>query len=125
MQRSQSRTPSGFKSVPPPSKEPLPFFTKVARSPDVYIPPTVRARPISTGPSPAQLHRGISHRFGQRLRELRKERQMTQTQMAAKFGIDRTFISDVERGAKSVSLATMEIIALGMGIQLSDLVSGL
>ena len=67
----------------------------------------------------------VSSRFGVRLRELRKERQWTQTRMADKFGIDRTFISDVERGRKSISLNLLEVIALGMKLSLSDLLKGL
>ncbi len=63
----------------------------------------------------------VSHRFGLRLRELRRERSLTQVRMAADFGIDRSFISDVERGKKSLSLPMLEVIALGMEISLSDL----
>jgi DNA-binding XRE family transcriptional regulator len=68
---------------------------------------------------------GINFRFGNRLRELRRERNMTQLQMAVDFGIDRSFISDVERGQKSISLVLLEVIALGMKIQLADLLRGL
>ena len=52
----------------------------------------------------------VSSRFGVRLRELRRERNLTQLRMAVDFGIDRTFISDVERGRKSISLPTMDLI---------------
>ena len=41
------------------------------------------------------LPRDISSRFGLRLRELRRSRNMTQLRMAVDFGIDRSFISDV------------------------------
>ncbi|RRA50170.1 XRE family transcriptional regulator [Acidipila sp. EB88] len=64
-------------------------------------------------------------RFGRRLRMLRKERSLTQSQMADAFGIDRSYISDVERGAKGVSLATLEVFALGFAMNLSELVSDL
>lgn len=71
------------------------------------------------------LPRDISFRFGLRLRELRRSRNMTQLRMAIDFGIDRSFISDVERGKKSISLTFLEVIALGLGLELSDLVRGL
>jgi transcriptional regulator with XRE-family HTH domain len=45
--------------------------------------------------------------------------------MAVDFGIDRSFISDVERGRKSISLRMLEVIALGMEVSLSDLLAGL
>lgn len=63
----------------------------------------------------------ISSRFGIRLRELRRSRNMTQLEMAIAFGIDRSYISDVERGRKAISLPTLEVIALGMDVSLSTL----
>ena len=77
---------------------------------------------LSTSPRPiGSLPRDVSSRFGARLRELRRERNLTQLRMANDFGIDRSFISDVERGRKSISLPMLEVIALGMKLSLSDL----
>jgi DNA-binding XRE family transcriptional regulator len=67
------------------------------------------------------LPRDVSSRFGVRLRQLRLERNMTQLRMAIDFGIDRSFISDVERGRKSISLPMLEVMALGLEMSLSDL----
>lgn len=67
------------------------------------------------------LPKDVSSRFGVRLRELRRERNMTQLRMAVEFGIDRTFISDVERGRKSISLPMLEVLALGFNLSLSEL----
>ncbi len=67
----------------------------------------------------------VSSRFGVRLRELRRERKLTQLQMAVNCGIDRSFISDVERGRKSISLPFLEIIALGLNVSMSDLFKNL
>jgi DNA-binding XRE family transcriptional regulator len=75
--------------------------------------------------SPAVLPRDISYRFGIRLRELRRSRNLTQLQMAVDFGIDRSFISDVERGRKSISLTFLEVIALGLNVNLSELLRDL
>ena len=63
----------------------------------------------------------VSSRFGVRLRQLRRERNLTQLRMAVDFGIDRTFISDVERGRKSISLPMLEVLALGLKMSLSEL----
>lgn len=65
----------------------------------------------------------IADRFGVRLRTLRKARNMTQLDMAIDFGIDRSFISDVERGKKAISLPLLEVIAIGFGLTLSELLS--
>ena len=67
----------------------------------------------------------VSSRFGVRLKQLRRERNMTQVKMSVTFGIDRTFISDVERGRKSISLPMLEILALGLKISLSELLRDL
>ncbi len=82
-------------------------------------------------PSPAERHmmqRGstyICDRFGVRLRELRLSRNMCQVEMAVGFGIDRSFISDVERGRKAIGLPMLEVIALGFGITLAELLRDL
>jgi DNA-binding XRE family transcriptional regulator len=67
----------------------------------------------------------VSRRFGEKLKMLRTQRNMTQLQMAIIFGLDRSFISDLERGRKAASIATLEIIALGMKISLSELLQDL
>jgi DNA-binding XRE family transcriptional regulator len=84
---------------------------------------------LSSFPFPGAMHppttyylpRDVSSRFGVRLRQLRLERNMTQLRMAVDFGIDRSFISDVERGRKSISLPMLEVMALGLEMSLSDL----
>lgn len=68
-----------------------------------------------------QLPIDISSRFGVRLRELRHEKKLTQLRMAVDFGIDRSYISDVERGCKAVSLPMLEVMALGFDLSLSEL----
>jgi DNA-binding XRE family transcriptional regulator len=87
----------------------------------------MRSVPVDTksaAPAPVVLHRDVSTRFGQRLKELRIERNLTQVRMAREFGVDRSYISDVERGRKSVSLPTMEIFALGLKLSLAELLTG-
>lgn len=91
--------------------------------PRPLINPTFAA--FRTQPVEKQMPRDVSARFGLRLRELRRERNMTQLRMATDFGIDRSFISDVERGRKSISLPMLEVIALGMQVSLSDLLRDL
>lgn len=72
--------------------------------------------------TPSSLPRmDVSSRFGLRLRQLRRDHNMTQLRMAVEFGIDRTYISDVERGRKSISLPMLEVLALGFQVSLSEL----
>ena len=66
----------------------------------------------------------ITVRFGKRLASLRKERGLTQDQFAAKSGLNRTYLSDVERGARNVSLRNIEVISITLGMSLAELMRG-
>lgn len=85
--------------------------------------PAVHFAHNSTTDGAITMPRDVSSRFGRRLRELRSERNLTQSDMARKFGIDRSFISDVERGRKSISLVMLDVLALGLGVSISELLS--
>jgi transcriptional regulator with XRE-family HTH domain len=67
----------------------------------------------------------VRERFGKRLRALRRERNCTQMQMAIDLGMDRSFLSDLERGRKSITLPFIERIAVGFRLSLSDLLKDL
>ena len=63
----------------------------------------------------------ITARFGLRLRQLREKQGWTQVVMAEKVGIDRSYISDMERGKKNVCLPTLEVLALAFELTISQL----
>jgi transcriptional regulator with XRE-family HTH domain len=67
----------------------------------------------------------IRARFGLRLRSLRKKKGWTQIELADYLGLRRTYISDLERGKRNVSLLTMEVIARGFKLSVSQLLRGL
>jgi XRE family transcriptional regulator, regulator of sulfur utilization len=67
----------------------------------------------------------LQARFGERVRKLRKARGWTQEEMAERFGIDRAYLSHVERGTKNICLPTMDILAKGFDISLARLLSGI
>ncbi len=61
-------------------------------------------------------------RFGKRLRDLRyAENRMTQEVMASRFGIGRSFISNLEKGKQSPSLDMLAVLAVGFRVSLSEL----
>lgn len=64
-------------------------------------------------------------RLGSRIRKLRQQREWTQVEMAEKFGVDRSFLADLERGKTNVSLLTLDTIARGFEVSISKLLSGL
>jgi len=63
-------------------------------------------------------------RFGRRVRDLRKARGLSQEDFAAECGLDRTYISGIERGRRNVSLRNLEVIAKAFGISLAELFGG-
>jgi transcriptional regulator with XRE-family HTH domain len=67
----------------------------------------------------------IRVRFGRRLRDLRERRGLTQVELAEKLGLDRSYLADIERGNRNVSLVNVELIAIGFDISLSQLFSRL
>lgn len=64
-------------------------------------------------------------KFGRRIRTLRRELKLTQVAMADHLGVDRSFLSDLENGKKSVSLSYLETIAQGFKLSLSQLLTDL
>ena len=66
----------------------------------------------------------IAIRFGQKLRNLREKRGLSQVEMAHRFGIDRGHISDLERGKKCVCLPLLEVLSKGFGMSVSELMRG-
>jgi transcriptional regulator with XRE-family HTH domain len=64
-------------------------------------------------------------RLGNRIRALRKKRGWTQVEFAEKVGLDRSFLADVERGKRNISILNVELIAEGLTITLSQLFSRL
>ncbi|MGD0382667.1 MAG: helix-turn-helix transcriptional regulator [Thermoguttaceae bacterium] len=67
----------------------------------------------------------ILERFGKRVRELRKARGFTQEAFADKCGLDRTYISGIERGKRNVALCNVEIIARSLDVSISELTRGM
>lgn len=64
-------------------------------------------------------------RLGSRIRQLRLRRGWTQVVMAEKVGLDRSFIADVERGKRNISILNLDLIAKGFKLSLSRLLSKL
>jgi transcriptional regulator with XRE-family HTH domain len=64
-------------------------------------------------------------RLGDRIRKLRKKRGWTQVVMAEKVGIDRSFLADVERGKRNVSILNLDLMAKGLKVSLAQLFSRL
>jgi transcriptional regulator with XRE-family HTH domain len=66
----------------------------------------------------------VKARFGQRVRELRKEQGLSQEALALICELDRTYIGGVERGERNVSLLNIHRIALALKVAVSELFHG-
>ena len=66
----------------------------------------------------------LSKRFGARVRELRHDQGLSQEALAERAGLDRTYVSGVERGVRNPTLSTIERLALALGISLETLMRG-
>lgn len=65
--------------------------------------------------------RSILVEFGGRVRELRKQRSLSQEALAARSGLHVTYIGQLERGKRNPSLESIEKIAKGLEIPLPEL----
>lgn len=63
----------------------------------------------------------IQKKLGLRIAELRRERKFTQQQLAEKSSYSVEFISLVERGVNSPSVAGCELIAKALNVAVADL----
>ena len=63
-------------------------------------------------------------RFGQRVRELRKEQGYSQENFAYACELDRTYMGGIERGERNLTIRKIEQIADTLGVSLSELLEG-
>lgn len=64
-----------------------------------------------------------NQQLGQRVRELRLLRGWSQEELGAQCGIDRTYVSGVERGVRNPTVTVLAAIAAGLKISIEDLFS--
>ena len=63
----------------------------------------------------------VRQRLAKILREQRIRRSLSQEQFALEAGIHRTYISDLERGARNLIIVIVDRIAKALGVQLGEL----
>jgi transcriptional regulator with XRE-family HTH domain len=63
----------------------------------------------------------IKQEFGKRLAQMRKERKISQEQLAELSGLNRPYISGIEQGKRNVSLEVIVSLAKALGIQTKEL----
>jgi transcriptional regulator with XRE-family HTH domain len=63
----------------------------------------------------------IQKQFGERVRELRKQKGFSQESLALACGLDRTYIGGVERGERNISLINIYKIAEALRVNAGEL----
>ena len=60
-------------------------------------------------------------RFGKRVRELRDSQAITQDELAHRAGMDRSYVGQIERGEKNITIKGIYKLASALGVRASSL----
>lgn len=63
----------------------------------------------------------VRHRLGQNLRALRLAKGWSQEAFADEAGIHRTYVSDIERGARNPTITVVARLAVPLGVSMGAL----
>ena len=66
-------------------------------------------------------HRDVLERFGMRLQKVRKEKRISQEELAAQLSMHRTYIGMIERGERNPTIRMLYKIAKALKVSASDL----
>lgn len=59
--------------------------------------------------------------FGEKVRKFRKERGLSQEELAFNANLHRTYIGMIERGEKNITLTNIQKIANALNVSINDL----
>jgi transcriptional regulator with XRE-family HTH domain len=65
----------------------------------------------------------VQQRIGANVKRLRKAQALSQEELADRSGLDRTYISQIERAVKNATFVSLDKIAQGLGVPLTELVA--
>lgn len=71
--------------------------------------------------TPRRKDADICRRFGRAIQSRRAEVGLTQEELAARAGINRTYLGDLERGARNVALRNVERLAKALDLTIASL----
>lgn len=77
---------------------------------------------MAKGRKQIQPRAGVERAFGEVMRAAREDLGLSQMEFHLKTGLDRTFISDLERGVQCPSLRTIYRVAAGLDLPPGNLV---
>ena len=69
--------------------------------------------------------RSLLAQFGARVRVLRRERGLSQEELADRANLHRTYVGSIERGERNVALLNIKRLADALSVPIEELVSSL
>ena len=61
--------------------------------------------------------------FGERVRQIRKEKGLSQEELSFRADLHRTYIGMIERAEKNITLTNIEKIAKALGVSIKELLN--
>lgn len=65
----------------------------------------------------------VKQKIGRRIKELREEAKMSQKDSAYAADLDRSYIANIEKGGRNISIVNIEKIAIALNVTLKDFFS--
>ena len=62
--------------------------------------------------------------IGMNVRKIRNSKKLSQEELAFRAGIDRSYLSQIENGHKTVGTTTLDLIAKALNVNITALFSG-
>ena len=63
----------------------------------------------------------VEVKFGQRLKDIRNNQNISQEELSFRCGLSKNYISDVERGTRNISLKAISKLADGLKVEVKEL----
>lgn len=70
-----------------------------------------------------ELNSEILIKFGNKVRELRKSKEISQEELAHRADLHRTYIGMIERAEKNITLLNIEKLANALQVEIKDLLN--
>lgn len=67
----------------------------------------------------------IRKKVGNRIKEIRESKGISQKDLSFYSELDRSYIASVESGMRNISIKNLEKISIALGLSLSDLFKGI
>ena len=65
--------------------------------------------------------KSTAQKFGENMKKIRLEKDMSQGDICRELGLDRAYISNVENGKQNLTLSTMDKVAKVLGVSVEQL----